>query len=374
MAVIPWRLFSHSSLSLRRPRHALLLAPLVSAALFGGAAEARLRNLSQLFVFGDSLSDSGNSGAISTAAASLPPIFPPPPYDGARFSNGPVAAELLWRSFNPAAPPLQASLLGGSNYAVGGATTGVANYIEFSDFPIAPALKAAYGNKGNAWQLDQFGSTSFDPASSLFLVWMFPNDPFTVNATGGVGVGTFDGQSSVAGPAAIVPTAVANIIGTVQELASKGARHFLVPNTPDLGRIPSFQGTALEAPFSALSLQFNNALAAALSDLSQNRPDLDILDFQTDDLFSEVKADPARFGFLNVDDRCLVNFSSAPCSNPDQYLFWDGSHPTAAGHALIGDRFYQTVREPVPAPLPLAGGVAFLGWSRSLRRRLARRR
>ncbi|MFM7266447.1 MAG: SGNH/GDSL hydrolase family protein [Cyanobium sp.] len=324
-------------------------------------------------MFGDSLSDSGNSGVISTNAGSLPPIFPPPPYLGARFSNGPVAAENLWRAYNPSAPPLQASLLGGSNFAVGGATTGIENYIKFSDFPIAPSLKDAYGNRGNAWQLAQFGTPTFDPASSLFLVWMFPNDPFTVFATGGAGVGTFDGLPSPAGPGAIVPTAVSNIIGTLKQLASQGARHFLVPNTPDLGKIPSFQGTPLESTFSNLSLQFNASLATALSDLAQDRPDLDIVDFQTDDLFAEVKADPLSFGFTNVDDRCLASFTSNPCSDPDSYLFWDGSHPTAAGHALIGNRFYQMVRQPVPAPLPVAGGMALVGWSRILRRRIGQR-
>lgn len=353
---------------------ALVLSPLLGAMVLGNAAQARLSKLNQLFVFGDSLSDSGNSGFISTNAGSLPPIFPPPPYAGARFSNGPVAAENLWRAFNPSAPPLQASLLGGTNFAIGGATTGVKNYIQFSDFPIAPDLKNAYANTGNAWQLNQFGSPSFDPATSLFLVWMFPNDAFTSLATGTAGVGTFDGLSSADGLAALVPTAVSNIIGTVKELASKGGRHFLVPNTPDLGTIPSFQGTAFQPFFTNLSVDFNTALATALGQLSQERPDLDIVDFQTDDLFADVKADPQAFGFTNVDDRCLASFSSPPCSTPDAYLFWDGSHPTAAGHALIGDRFYQTVRQPVPAPLPAVGAMAFVGWSRALRRRLRSRR
>jgi len=342
----------------------------VGTLVLGGAAQARLSSLSQLFVFGDSLSDNGNSGVISTNAGSLPPIFPPPPYLGARFSNGPVAAENLWRAFNPAAPPLQASLMGGSNFAIGGATTGVENYIEFSDFPIAQDLKNAYANTGNAWQLGQFGSPTFDPATSLFLVWMFPNDPFAVLASGGMGVGTFDGLTSPPGLEAIVPTAVSNIIGTLKDLASKGARHFLVPNTPDLGTIPSFQGTAFQPFFTNLSIDFNSALATALGELSQDRPDLDIVAFQTDDLFAEVKANPQAFGFSNVDDRCLASFSSAPCADPDRYLFWDGSHPTAAGHALIGERFYQGVRQPVPAPLPVAGGMALVGWSRRLRRRL----
>lgn len=346
------------------------LAPLLGATLTPAPAAAGVASLSRLYVFGDSLSDNGNSGVISVNAASFPPIFPPPPYDGARFSNGLVAAEYLWRAFNPSGPALQASLQGGSNFAVGGATTGVENYIQYSDFPITQPLKNAYEDKGNAWQLDQFGSPSFDPETSLFMVWMFPNDPFTFFANGGLGVGTFDGNTSPAGVAAIVPTAVSNIIGTVQKLAAKGATNFLVPNTPDLGLIPEFIGTGLQGFFSDLSDKFNTELAVKLDELSASRPDLDIVSFQVDDVLAEVRANPGAYGFSNVTDRCLATISTTPCSDPDSYLFWDGSHPTTAGHSLIGQRFYQATYEPVPAPLPVVGGLAALGWSRRLRLRL----
>jgi phospholipase/lecithinase/hemolysin len=359
--------FSHS---LRRLWPVACVAPLLGALLSPAPAVAGVASLSRLYVFGDSLSDNGNSGVISGNAASFPPIFPPPPYDGARFSNGKVAAEYLWKAFNPTGPALQASLQGGTNFAVGGATTGVQNYIEYSDFQIAPALKSAYAAKGNAWQLDQFGTPSFDPETSLFMVWMFPNDPFTFFANGGLGVGTFDGNASPAGAAAIVPTAVSNIIGTLQELAGKGARNFLVPNTPDLGLIPEFYGTGLQGFFSDLSDKFNTELALKLDDFSASRPDLDIVSFQVDDLLADVRTNPGAYGFSNVTQRCLANIAATPCSNPDSYLFWDGSHPTTAGHSLIGQRFYRATYEPVPAPLPVVGGVAALGWSRRLRRRL----
>jgi phospholipase/lecithinase/hemolysin len=40
------------------------------------------------------------------------------------------------------------------------------------------------------------------------------------------------------------------------------------------------------------------------------------------------------------------------CANPDQYLFWDGVHPTAAAHRMLGDAFMAAVPEP--------GGIALL--------------
>lgn len=349
------------------------LAPLIGATLIPTPASAGVSSLKRLYVFGDSLSDNGNSGVISVNAGSLPPIFPPPPYAGARFSNGLVAAEHLWNAFNPAGPPLKASLQGGTNFSVGGSTTGVENYIQYSDFAIAPDLKTAYTDRGNAWQLDQFGTPSFDPKTSLFMVWMFPNDPFTFFASGGQGVGTFDGNPSDPGPEALIPTAVSNIIGTIKELASKGAQNFLVPNTPDLGLIPEFIGTGLQPTFSGISASFNAALALKLGELSASEPNLDIVAFQVDDVLAEVRANPGAFGFSNVTDRCLASATFTPCSDPDSYLFWDGSHPTTAGHALIGQRFYQATYEPVPGPVPVFGGLAALGWSRRLRRRLTLR-
>jgi phospholipase/lecithinase/hemolysin len=355
---------------LNRRLRSLLLLPLLASGAAAGDAQAGVSKLSQLYVFGDSLSDSGNSFEISLDAGSFPPIFPPPPYAGGRFSNGLVAAEYLWQAFNPGDTSFRASLQGGTNFAVGGATTGEKNFIQFGDVAPTQALRDAYASKGNAWQLASFGNPAFDPERSLFLVWLFPNDPFTAEATGWQGVGTYQGDPSPNGVAAIVPTAVSNIIGTIEELADRGARNFLVPNTPDLGLIPEFIHTPAEEFFTDLTDSFNLALGSALQGLALSRPDLDIIPFQTDDLFAEVRSNPGAFGFSNVEQRCLTSVFVAPCATPDSYLFWDGSHPTTAGHAMIGNRFYQAAYEPVPGPLPLTGAAAALGWSRALRRRI----
>ena len=80
-----------------------------------------LNDITQIVVFGDSLSDSGNSFTLTGG------IIPPdPPYDSGRFSNGPVALEYL-------AEDLELTLdlyyddEEGNNFAVGGARTGTGN-------------------------------------------------------------------------------------------------------------------------------------------------------------------------------------------------------------------------------------------------------
>ena len=355
---------------------AVSLAALLSAALPITAARAGVASLSNLFVFGDSLSDSGNSKAISNQATGGLATFPPANlgYVGGRFSNGEVAAEYLWKAFNPGDTSFKASLQGGTNFAIGGATSGQENFIQV--WPITPdMLKPAYADLGNAWQLNRFTTPSlpsFDPQTSLFMVWFYPNDAFWNRATS-QSVGSFDGSTP---PAGLKETAVYNIKGTIEKLASYGAKNFLVPNTPDLGLVPEFINDPVQSAYlSGISSQFNSLLATELDGLTLSRPDLDIVAFQTDDLFAEVRANPGAFGFSDISNRCQTTPGCRNGSAAEQasFLFWDGTHPTTATHRLIGQRFYQSVYD-VPGPLPAAGAAAAYSWSRRLRQRLRQNR
>lgn len=208
------------------------------------------------------------------------------------------------------------------------------------------------------------------------MVWLFPNDVFsyTNSTTLGGGIGGFDGTPGVAGPippADLIANAVNNITSSISELAGKGARNFLVVNTPDLGLIPELLGAdpADKTFLSALSNGFNASLSSAVSGVAASKPELDITYFEIDNLFAEVQSNPGAFGLTNAVDRCLGN---PECQDPSEYLFWDGSHPTTAGHELIGQRFFEAVYAPVPGPLPAAGVVVVLGWSRRMRSRIRR--
>ena len=120
---------------------------LVAAMGLPASANASLQTLSDLFVFGDSLSDGGNSGIVSQAATGGAVTFPPPPYYNGQYSNGPVAVEYLWKSYNPGDTSFKPSLAGGTNYAIGGATTGLASYNSVNP-NVPPPLQPAYDNLG----------------------------------------------------------------------------------------------------------------------------------------------------------------------------------------------------------------------------------
>jgi len=349
------------------------LSALLWATLPTTAAQAGVNSLRNLFVFGDSLSDSGNAGVLTGG------FFTPAPYVGNRASNGPVAVEGLWKMFNPGDNSFKPSLSGGTNYAILGATTGKKNNLEVGN-PPGPLLNPAFANKGNAWQLDQFTTNkpSFNAKSSLFLLWLFPNDVFyCLNTLTGTGNCNSAGSSSGADPTttnlfAVPGLAVSNLIASINTLADAGARNFLVVNSPDLGSTPAFRGTTNQALMTALSQGFNTALESQLNTLATAKPQLDIELFQLDDALQSLIANPTGSGFTNVDQPCFTG--SAVCADPSTYLFWDNLHPTTRTHDILAQQLYNVAHDPVPAPMPVLGGLAALGWSRRLRQRLRQNR
>lgn len=297
-----------------------------------------------LFVFGDSLSDSGN---VYNATLNQ---FPPPPY-AQRFSNGLVTVEQLavmaGISLNP-------STSGGTNYAFGGADTGIVpgtsfdNYVAQSN-PSTPLV--GLNGTGMQNQVAAFGlsGTAFDPNTSLFVVWGGANDIFTW--LDGLTPATID---------QVIGTAVSHLIGSISTLASLGAKNFLVPNLVDLGYTPLgiSTGGLQQLGLSQITNSFNAALNQGLDSLASQtifRPDLN-------NLFSLVQANPSAYGFTNVTDACFDRATFIACPNPDQYLFWDGVHPTTTGHAVLATGLLAaTVAEPSAMVLMLGLGILFIG-------------
>jgi len=335
----------------------VLVLPLCFAPLAGAA----LVQLSNLFVIGDSLSDGGNSGLRTQQFTGNPAVvFPPPPYYNGQYSNGPVAVQYLWNLYNPGNPGgFQPSLAGGTNYAIGGSTSGLQNYNSVWT-GVPDPLKPAFAQTGAAWQLQAFAAQQpvFDPATSLFVVWLFPNDVFYLNDTGTL-AGVVPG--SPGGPD-LISNGIANILTTIQTLSLYGAQNFLVPNMADLGQIPLFLGTPGAATASAVSALFNANLAVQLSALDQALPGK-IVQFDTEGAFAAVRANPGAFGFENTTQSCVANLASAICNpgNWDKWLFWDEVHPTTSTHRILGSQFAAAIPEPgslalaVLALLMLAG-------------------
>lgn len=291
---------------------------------------------SSLVVFGDSLSDGGNASALS--GGNFPPT---PPYAG-QFSNGPTAVQYLGNSLGVSnfAP----SVLGGTNYAVGGATTGLTNFNFQVNSPAGVNQIGSLQFTGMQAQVGSYlasGNVS-NPNSTLYVVWGGPNDLFLAQATG-------------ADPAATAGTAITNLASEVAALAVvAGAQRVLVPNLPNLGATPEAGGNA--AALTALSAGFNAGLAAAMAQVEQ-QTGTDVIMFDTFAFLNEVIQNASAYGFTNTTGQCVQSLAALQ-SNCSGYLFFDSVHPTTAAHQILGNMFFRTVPEPGSLILLIAMGVA----------------
>jgi phospholipase/lecithinase/hemolysin len=288
------------------------------AAMLGAASAFASPQVSAIFAFGDSLSDNGNYYRLVDRLTPLTPQdgSPPLPYFFGRYSNGPVAVERLAADLGV---PLH-------DFAVGGALTGLTN--EDPRFPRSGVLAQVQAFTAAHEDLDD---------DALYFLWGGANDFLGATDLGAPGVAQ-----------AVIAAAITNLTQSVSLLYAHGARHFLLPNLPDLGLIPLNRG-----PQAALATQltniFNQAYARALLALEQHLTHADIQTADVAGLLRSAVANPGSFHLVNVTGACvsdptfvcvLSSFNSGPAAG---FLFWDAVHPTAAGHAALAALFASAV-------------------------------
>ena len=284
---------------------------LLSSLLFPLKANAA-SFFSDIYVFGDSLSDTGRAFA---ATRGLVPAYP----DGdGRFSNGAIWVEYLAERLNLPYNPA-------NNFAVGGATTGSANIgTPLISFPTPDLI-------GLQQQLAAF--TTANPtadADALYLIGAGANDY--------LGGGSQD------------PTIpVTNLTKAVASLAAIGAENILVINLPSLGTLPLASGEpTVAATLNLLSSFHNSGLATSLDNLNNLlAPPVEVTLFDLNSLLNQALSPNNSFGFTNTTDSCLNLSTGIRCDNPDEYIFWDDLHVTTAAHKVIGDEVFATL---VPEP------------------------
>ncbi len=317
---------------------------LLAVAASGLTSLAHAGSIDAIEAFGDSLSDAGNVFIGSGGT------IPGPPYSAGRFSNGNVWVQDL--SLALGLGPLTPSLAGGTDYAFGDAQSGTTLFNNASPLDLTGAIG----------QIGQFAAANpggADP-NALYAIWIGAND---LNA--------IPGTATPAQIAADLGLIAGNIDSAIGTLAGMGAKKFLVVDVADLGKTPDAiaSGPAGVAAASAISGLFNNLLVngagpvPSLAAIATGAGiDINVLDSYG--LLDEITSDPAAYGLTDVTDPCLtgeVNFvGGTPCATPNQYLFWDGDHPTAAGNALVADAALAVVATPEPASL-LLSGIALAG-------------
>lgn len=315
-------------MNLLRSRLSLVLAMFGLAA--SAVAQPAQRSFSNSYFFGDSLTDSGNLFAATGS--------PPPPYFQGRVSNGPTYAEYLASGLVAAlTTPTNPARL---NFAFAGATATTATLNP-------PNLSMQIG-------LYQSRGITANP-NGLYVVLAGANDllngiqvPSNQNATAMTNLGV--GASTA-------------VTGAVQALAGLGAKNILVMNLPDISRTPRF--TTGSGASGALFMQngvlaYNRDITGRIGALPLSS-DVRVTVVDMASIFNQMLLTPQRFGFSVTNQEYLgVLASGANPGDVNNYIFWDGIHPTTKAHALIAQVLTEVLNPEFVLGAAAAQGTAAL--------------
>lgn len=330
-----------------------------------GLVYAQDSKINKLIFFGDSLTDNGNLYSL------LLHIIPKsPPYFEGRFSNGQTWAEYVGKYY------YNKKYASYKIYAVGGATT-------VFHFPTPEFISPA----NLELEIDKYllDSAFSNRSQVLFSIWIGGNDY------------VFYPIDNV--DASVETDKVVNKIAwSIEKLRAYGGNNFLIMNLPDLARLPQIQDDAIKQKLHNITILHNQKLDAAIQNIQQEHPEVQITMVNLYDLFNDVIDNPDKYnekyhtnitntsdscwkgGYLfnksytdnvlaneiqqtlmanknklsDVDAKSMESFimnspalaysyqlgksyerGNVPCVNPDEYIFWDSIHPTAIVHQIL---------------------------------------
>jgi phospholipase/lecithinase/hemolysin len=266
-----------------------------SLAVAALVAQASTPVYDNLYVFGDSYCDVGNLYAATGDT------YPGAPYYDGRFSNGPIWLDHVAGFLNL---PLKPSLLGGTDYAFGGAWATAPQPLGAGVIPSVPEQVGLY--------LQQHGGKAD------------PNALYVIEGGGNDIVKTSTGSPEVLGFQIAL-----NLAASERMLRQAGARHFVIPNLFNVGLLPVASSKVAFA--TAASEAANKGLEELLAPEEDIRG-VQIVRMDVFSLMSAVTTAPTHFGFTDITDPCVT---TVECADPDHTFFWDTFHPTVFGHAFF---------------------------------------
>lgn len=257
--------------------------------LFSNVANAK--TITNVIIFGDSLSDRGTTQ-----------------YGGFnRYSNGRVWPEYLTAS-------LCNTCL--EDYAWGGAKSDNTNY-------------NGLNWSGLLWQVDQYKPNS-DPKKSLYIIWIGGNDLINGDKEG-------------------APIAK-NIDTAINKLVLKGAKNIVVLTLPDFTLVPAYNDKHLPEynKFFPVAANVKKQIMAYNAALKQLIP-------QKNKEFTKIQVHLNYIDLTELFDTIIENNAYNNTMNPwlgtykypsnDGYMWWDAWHPMTSVHASIADHVSQVLKQ-----------------------------
>ena len=286
------------------------------------AAMADPSDYNRVVAFGDSLSDNGNF--YKNLGIGYPPS---PPYYNGRFSNGPTWIELLSngaKSTNPDSSmnSFWKTPVFSEPYDNGGASHNV-----------NAAIGGAETQGGLLLPSVEDEINEFRASGGI----LGPRDLVSVQGGANDFFNFFKGASPT--PQQITTFAIETGTSEASNIAlaiGYGARTILVSNLPSLGATPNFiaQGPLAEQGGLLATIVYNQTLNQATQQLAALNPNVNLVQMDWYSAFNVIRANPGAFGFTDVTHACFEN-PNCNQATAQGYLFWDGVHPTEAGHQLL---------------------------------------
>lgn len=253
------------------------------------------RMFQQLVIFGDSLSDTGNRLTVDGV--------PQPPYHDGRWTNGPNWVD-YFAALAGLPTPTAYLRFGGTNFAVGGATS------EYAAGEIGSYLKLSGGRV---------------LPGSLYVLWIGAND-FRAGLTAEQSLGFIQ--------RAIVSLAVA------------GARALVVITVPDISLTPEIRATGGESVTAAkqFAADVNGGLQRRLPSLGAGLG-IRITLVDINPLFHRVVSNPELYGFSDSTGAAYDPQTQTESADPHSFVFWDGFHPTTHAHRLAAQAILDALKK-----------------------------
>lgn len=282
--------------------------------------------INNFVVFGDSLSDIGNLYKEYQIPVS-------PPYYQGRFSNGPLWIERLVKMYFPESDDAHLK-----NYAYGGAG------VSMEDDPDGVLL--TLNREVREYLRDHDDKAD---ANDLYVVWIGSNNYLNI----------LD-ELPDAELTATVNEIITPIRNDIEKLIDKGARHIMVVNVPDLGKIPLAKDIDSDKDgnrskfWSLCTKRHNDILQQTIEELQGKYPEVQWIYSDVNLYIDEVMDDYERFGFTNITDACyqpmleaipdktvlgLTSTIRVPhMKDCNKYLFFDFVHPSAPAHKIMAEK------------------------------------
>ncbi|KAL5739219.1 hypothetical protein ACOSP7_028138 [Xanthoceras sorbifolium] len=304
-----------------------------------------------LYVFGDSLFDSGNNNILPTIAkANYSPYgFNFVTKGSGRFTNGKTVpdfiAEFLGLPYSPPYLSLRNSFSPtGLNYASGSCgllpETGVSlgKCLHFSE------QIGLFKNTVNLLLRSHFKSAkelSNYLSKSIFVITIGSND-YINNYLG----------NKRSDPLSFAQLLVDTLSNQLKRLYDLGARKVVVFDLGPIGCIPSItrkqkhNGKCVENVNQIISF-FNKKLPGMLRHLKSSLKGSNFVLGHVNGLGYDAVINPSKYGLMDSSNPCckaLFNGTSGcfpfskPCTNPDQHYFWDGFHLTQTMYSIVASR------------------------------------